>query len=182
MTFTIGVTGHRYLAYYQGSRRDKIIHGMKRIVFHLLKDKIREGGDLSVNTITGMARGADLLFGRSMIDARRYYRGELGIPFTITAAIPYSGQYKECNGFPTEAHLYSELSHRCDVKKILSNYYYTGCYKKRNRYIVDNSDVLIAVWDGKPSGTGQTVRMAKEKGIPVIVLDPKTFEDRVLQY
>lgn len=174
MVFTIGVTGHRNLP---TDTRWKIIHGLKCIVFHLLKDKMQEG--VSVNTVSGMALGADLLFVIAMVDARRYYK-EHHVPFSITAAIPFKGQCDRWNN--ACRHLWSELLDQCDDKIVLSNGYYTGCYKKRNQYIVDHSDVLIAVWNGNyHSGTGQTVRMAKSQGRPVIVLDPRTLQYYVLQ-
>ena len=34
---------------------------------------------------------------------------------------------------------------------------------KKNEYMVDNSDYVIAVWNGKPSGTGNTVTYARKK-------------------
>ena len=46
------------------------------------------------------------------------------------------------------------------------------CYKIRNRCLVDHADYCIAYYDEKDirSGTGQTVRMARDKVIPVINL------------
>ena len=174
MTYTIGVTGHRNL---HGNEHD-IIHGIKYIVFHLLEENIQEA-NLSVNTISGMALGADLLFVKAMVDARRYYK-EHHVPFSITAAIPFKGQCDRWNN--ACRHLWSELLDQCDDKIVLSNVYYPGCYKERNQYIVDHSDVLIAVWNGDyHSGTGQTVRMAKGQGRPVIVLDPGTLRYHALQ-
>ena len=47
---------------------------------------------------------------------------------------------------------------------------------KRNRYMVDQADVLIAVWDGSPSGTGKTVRYAHQQGKPVIIINPVSLD------
>ena len=47
---------------------------------------------------------------------------------------------------------------------------------KRNRYMVDHADVLIAVWDGSPSGTGKTVRYAHQQGKSVTVIDPVSLD------
>ena len=44
--------------------------------------------------------------------------------------------------------------------------------QKRNEYMVNNSDYVIAVWDGKPSGTGNTVRYAESKGKTIITIKP----------
>ena len=39
----------------------------------------------------------------------------------------------------------------------------------RNQQMVDYSDALVAVWDGKSRGTQGIIRMAKRKGIPMWV-------------
>lgn len=46
---------------------------------------------------------------------------------------------------------------------------------KRNKYMVDNSDYVIAVWSGKPGGTGNTVRYAIKSRKEVYYIDPITF-------
>lgn len=51
-------------------------------------------------------------------------------------------------------------------------------YRRRNRFMVDRSDVLLAVYDNDRSirsGTGMTVHYAEKKvGIPVILIHPDT--------
>ena len=41
----------------------------------------------------------------------------------------------------------------------------------RNETIVENSDALIAFWDMKSRGTKHSINLAKESGIPHIVID-----------
>ena len=41
--------------------------------------------------------------------------------------------------------------------------------------MVDNSNYLVAVWNGKPSGTGNTVNYAVEKGKEVYYIDAVKF-------
>ncbi len=43
---------------------------------------------------------------------------------------------------------------------------------RRNRYMVDNSSLVIAVYDGQRGGTHNTVAYAKEKGRDVLTLLP----------
>lgn len=50
-------------------------------------------------------------------------------------------------------------------------------YKRRNRYLIDHADCLVAVYDNDKSiqsGTGYTVRCALHKGIPVTCIHPDT--------
>ena len=40
----------------------------------------------------------------------------------------------------------------------------------RNKEMADNTDVLIAFWDGKSKGTANMIEIAKKKGIPIRVV------------
>lgn len=49
------------------------------------------------------------------------------------------------------------------------------CYKRRNYYMVDHADILLAVYDNDRSirsGTGMTVNYARKKGVSVILIHP----------
>lgn len=37
----------------------------------------------------------------------------------------------------------------------------------RNKTIVENSEMILAFWDGQSKGTASTVRLAKKAGVPV---------------
>ncbi len=41
--------------------------------------------------------------------------------------------------------------------------------------MVEQSDVVIAVWNGKPSGTGNTIRFAKENGCKVRIINLEDY-------
>ena len=50
-------------------------------------------------------------------------------------------------------------------------------YYKRNRYLVDHADYLVAVYDNEHrirSGTVMTTNYAKKMGIPVVLIHPDT--------
>ena len=52
-------------------------------------------------------------------------------------------------------------------------------YKKRNYYMVDHADFLLAVYDNNRklrSGTGQTVNYALKQNLRIIFLHPDTAE------
>ena len=42
--------------------------------------------------------------------------------------------------------------------------------------MVANSDYVIAVWNGKPSGTGNTVKYAMKNNKVVLLVNPQTLE------
>ena len=55
---------------------------------------------------------------------------------------------------------------------MLQYHYTSDCMQKRNKYMVNNSDYIITVWDGKPSGTGNTVKYAKQKNKKILIINP----------
>ena len=60
-----------------------------------------------------------------------------------------------------------------DTVKLVSNEEYKPwVMQKRNEYMVDLADKVIAVWDGSKSGTGNCVKYAKQVGKVVIRIEP----------
>ena len=45
--------------------------------------------------------------------------------------------------------------------------------QKRNKYMVDNSQYVIAVWDGSKSGTFNTLKYARKLKRNIMVIDTK---------
>ena len=56
------------------------------------------------------------------------------------------------------------------VKYVSEQPYFDGCMEKRNRYLVENSGVCVAYMKHERSGTSQTIRFARERGLTVINL------------
>lgn len=59
------------------------------------------------------------------------------------------------------------------IKGYAEDVYYTAKMQKRNEYMTDNSDIVIAVWDGSKGGTANCVRYAKKLNKEIIVINPK---------
>ena len=55
----------------------------------------------------------------------------------------------------------------------LQEEYTRGCMQKRNKYMVDNSQYVIAVWDGSKSGTFNTLKYARKLKRNIMVIDTK---------
>lgn len=53
--------------------------------------------------------------------------------------------------------------------------YYPAKMQKRNEYMVDKSDFVIAIWDGTSGGTGNCVKYAVKCKKPVVRIDPSKF-------
>jgi uncharacterized phage-like protein YoqJ len=115
--------------------------------------------------ICGMAMGCDLYFCEEVIRLRNEH-----MDITLEAALPCEGQ---TNNWPEYMrNRYFGLVYQCDVETLVSREYSHDCMLKRNRYMVDHSSVLIAVFDGVLGGTMQTINYARKKGLEIIQIRP----------
>lgn len=126
--------------------------------------------------ICGMALGADMYFGEA-VAALREERPDV----TLEAAIPFDGQDRKWP--PALRRRYARLTESCDECTVLSPVYTDTCMLERNRYMVDRSSLLLAVYDGRPGGTRYTVRYAADSGLEVVQLPlafPRSAENRII--
>lgn len=123
---------------------------------------IDEGADVF---ISGMALGSDTYCAETVLELKKE-----NPKIRLIAAIPCANQAERWSA-EQQAH-YKELLKECDERVVLAEHYYNGCMQKRNRYLVDNCDVLLAIFDGKSGGTKNTVDYAKSKGRKIIYLPP----------
>lgn len=110
----------------------------------------------------GMAQGFDLTALNFLVQLRRKYR------FQIEACIPFEGHERRFSY--AEQRLFYELLEWCDRKTVSCPGYSKGSFLKRDRYMVDNADVVLAFCRKSEGGTAYTVEYALKKKIPVIFL------------
>ena len=92
----------------------------------------------------------------------------------LIATIPFRGQEQR---WPANwRQKYNGILKQCDNIVILHDSYCKESYFDRNRYMVDNSSLIICYYDGGTGGTAQTVRYAKTK-IKVINLYDRLNKD-----
>ncbi|MCI8477594.1 MAG: DUF1273 domain-containing protein [Oscillospiraceae bacterium] len=117
----------------------------------------------------GMALGADFYFCEAVLALRAQRPG-----ITIEAVIPCEEQaarWKE-----RDRNRYFHLVSLCDMESLVQRRYDRGCMLRRNRYMVDRSSKLIAVYNGVLGGTMYTVSYAMKKGLEIVTLDPDDCE------
>lgn len=69
--------------------------------------------------------------------------------------------------------LYFSILEQADDVVYVSREYRKGCMLKRNRYLVDQTTCLLAVYNGEwRGGTAMTVRYARKLGREVIIIEP----------
>jgi len=112
--------------------------------------------------ISGMALGVD--------QWAAYIAYKLKIPFI--AAVPFEGQEK---AWPTKSQVtYNTLLSKASEKVIVCDGGYSSSkMQKRNEWMVDHCDILIAVWDGTPGGTANCVKYAQSVNKEIIFIDPR---------
>ena len=116
--------------------------------------------------MTGMAEGADLDFANYVLDFQKSNPALI-----LEAALPYP--IRKNKTVTTYQRDRDRILSLCNQQSIISERYYQGCMQKRNRYMVDCSDLVLAIWNGeKKGGTWNTIQYArsKEKVIRYIML------------
>ena len=121
--------------------------------------------------ICGMARGADLYFAEAVLELRKS-RPEI----TLEGARPCESQ---ADAWPeAERRRYWSILDRCDYETLVQHHYDRGCMMRRNRYMVDRSARVIAVYDGIPKGgTAQTLAYALRRGLETDILEIEGKEE-----
>lgn len=120
----------------------------------LKKEILAAVADGYTRFISGFAGGADLIFAALVIELK----GQ-GRPLILEAAIPYADRLKH-----KDTSLQKMLS-LCDTVTVLREEFSRDCYFIRNRYLVDQSSRVIAVYDGRvDGGTSYTLRYADARG------------------
>lgn len=157
-------TGHRPKSLPFGyNEEEAACKKLKELLCENIEKQITENG--VTHFISGMAMGVDIYAAEAVLKLREKYP-----QIKLECAIPCETQAnKWSEGWRNR---YFDIIRRSDVAKMLQTHYTSDCMMKRNKYMVDNSDVVIAVWNGEKSGTGNTVDYAMKSGKKVIIIDP----------
>ena len=115
--------------------------------------------------ISGMAMGSDLYFVEAALELREKYPG-----LSVEGAIPCPTQ---ADRWPeTQRRRWRDILDRCDLETVVQQNYDRYCMLRRNRYMVDRSAAILAVFDGTPGGTQYTLNYAMDRKLEILLLDP----------
>lgn len=106
--------------------------------------------------ISGMALGWDMALAQAAIF--------LDVPFT--AAVPFEGQESQ---WPDSSQKYFQylLSKADDVTYVCDAGYAPWKMQKRNEWMVEHSDEIVALWNGTTGGTGNCISYATRVNKPI---------------
>ena len=118
---------------------------------------------------SGMAMGIDLWAASIVLDLK-----SSNANIHLNAAIPCRTQ---ADRWPLEQQeFYYDILDKCGHVTTLYEKYTRSCMFERNRYMVDRSDYLLAVYDGNAKGgTAYTTDYARKKGREIIIIHPDTL-------
>ncbi len=165
-------TGHRPQNLpFRFNELDERCVALKRVLREQIEQAITERG--ITHFISGMALGVDTYAAEIVLELKKK------VPdIMLECAIPCISQPNHWN--ETQRDRYYSILTRCDQDTILQKEYTGDCMQKRNCYMVDNADLLIAVWDGSRSGTGKTVEYAQQKGLTILIIHPVSLRTEYL--
>ena len=151
---TVAFSGHRT---YQGEACEEL----RCVVARLYDEGYRR-------FLCGMAWGFDLAAGEAVAELKRAHSD-----VELIAVVPYEGFYRLFHA--EDAEQYRRVADAADVMVVVSKSEGKVAYRLRNDYLVENSSVLVAWFDGQPrGGTAYTVRRARRKGVRIENLYPQS--------
>lgn len=137
----------------------------KEKIEHIIKHLDREVDNLINQDVTDFISGGALGFDQvaaALIIAKK----EAGRNIRLLFALPCRNQDEPWS--TEQKQLYHDLLAEADKIVYVSDEYTDGCMKKRNRYLVDHSAYCVCARLYPMSGTDQTVKYARQKGLCVI--------------
>jgi hypothetical protein len=164
---TLGISGHLWVneSHELLDAIDQVFEKIQRVyAYDCLK------------VLSPLAEGAD------RIVARR----ALSLPDTMLVAIlPFPmKEYLEDFSSAESVQEFRELLHRADyVVELAGRKDREEAYIALGRKLLDQSDILIAIWDGNPAngrgGTAEIVQAARGRGMPLAWITPGMLEERI---
>jgi len=159
------ITGHRpprIGGYKTPNPTEQWIRTNLRAILRGLKER-----EPKLEAISGMALGSDMIFAQECI----------GLDIPLIAAVPFKGQESR---WPDSSKTQYQAILR-DAQKVvivdeIGSYHsdhFGGKMALRNKWMLDHSDLSIAVWDGTDGGTANTVAQIRRRADrKMLLLDP----------
>lgn len=158
----VSFTGHRpdKISSWKASSEAVEISIRKRVaqeILHLV-------GCGATTFMSGMAPGFDLWAADELIRLRA--EGRIGADVRLVLAIPYP--HFERSFAAVYRPLYEYVLGRADEVVYVCPGYHHGCYQRRNAFLAEGADMVVAYYEGGEGGTRQTMRMASKLGKEVV--------------
>ena len=148
---------------FTGHRPEKLISGEKEISVRLEKAIKTAVNDGFTVFISGMARGVDIWAAEIVLRLR-----DSGTDIKLICACPFDGF--EQSWSENWKRRYRSILSSADYVKYICTSYNGRCFQLRNEWMVNHSARLIAVFNGTPGGTKNTIAYAHKNMVPTIII------------
>lgn len=119
--------------------------------------------------ISGVDLGIGQYAAEIVLGLKKDYPG-----ITLECAIPCEKQAE--NWTVAQRERYFSIVEHCDKETLLQRYYTSDCRKKRKEYMVNQSNYVLAVWNGRAGDTRNIISLARSMEKTIIVINPDTCE------
>jgi hypothetical protein len=158
----VGVTGHRAFAEPEAVA-ERVRAGLRHLL--ALAADGTAGARVQLELLSPVAEGADRLVAREV----------LVMPgASLVATLPFAADdYASDFDTPASRREFDELLARARSVQVMPEAASRDAgYEQVGRWVADHCDVLIALWDGRPSrgpgGTADIIAYAAERGVPLL--------------
>ena len=150
-----------HTACFTGHRPEKLKR-MQWLIKRELKKEILRAVDDGIDVfISGMARGVDIWAAEIVLVLR-----DSGKPVKLICASPFQGF--EARWDEEWKNRYNAIMAAADHTVYVCNGYSRSCFQIRNEWMVDRSARVIAVYNGEPGGTKNTIDYSLNRGVNVV--------------
>ncbi len=151
----VGVSGHRDLI---------DLEAVSKAVDEALREILAAYEDDPLQVISPLAEGADrVVVWRAMENNV--------VHLVVPLPLEMSDYMLDFKSISSKAEFITLLEQADQVIELPAELTRAACYLATGMYVLDHSDVLIAIWDGAPargiSGTAEIVAEARRRGMPI---------------
>lgn len=160
-------TGHRpHKLPWKDDEADPRCVALKAMLMEQITAMVKAG---ITDFFSGMAEGTDHYCAQIVLALRKR-----DPRLRLHCVLPHEGQADKWIDPARER--YHSILKQADSIEYVSHAYYEGCMLDRNRRLVDQAGILLAVYNGvRRSGTGATVNYARKMGREITMIDPVTL-------
>ncbi len=178
MALRVGITGHRKLEFSEElrARLRAVLEMLQAITREVLRDSrmAYTEGAVFFRATSPLAEGADRLFAKEAV----------ALGFELGCPLPFSGvEYEKDFATLESVEEFRQLLERANGRVLeldgpTRNDNRAAAYESVGRVVIDQVDVLVAIWNGEPAqgagGTAQIVEIARRNGTLILWINPKS--------
>lgn len=148
---------------FTGHRPEKLTRSEQNITAALRREIAQAVEDGITVFISGMARGVDIWAAEEVLRLR-----DAGADVKLVCAVAFEGMENRWSA--DWQRRYRNILDRSDLNTLICRSPSRESYLARDRWMVDHSSRVIAVFDGTPGGTKYTVDYAEKNGVDVRIV------------